>query len=164
MALSAHGCRHMWASLSRIADLSRLLDRHPRLNWNYVFEQYAHPDLQRMIFLSLIVAHDLLGAAVPENILQRTKQDSVAVALAQQVRERLFEHKGESRGLRFTYFQLRLRCNWIDRIRYCYRVVWTPTLLEWNVALPGFLFPLYFVLRPIRLARKYLSQLISEKL
>ena len=106
----------------------------------------------------------LTGRAVPENILQRTKQDSVAVALAQQVRERLFEHKGESRGLRFTYFQLRLRCNWIDRIRYCYRVVWTPTLLEWNVALPGFLFPLYFVLRPIRLARKYLSQLISEKL
>jgi hypothetical protein len=141
----------------------RLLHQHPELDWDYIFKEYKHSDLQRMIFLGLIVAHDLVEAALPQEILQQARRDPLVAGLALEVKERLFLNQGEQEGLRFTWFQLRLKSSWVDRVRYCYRVASTPTILEWNVALPEFLFPFYFVLRPIRLLRKYLSRLISSK-
>ena len=125
MALSAHGCRHMWGSLAWIGDLARLFNRHPEVNWDSVFKEYSHPDLQRMIFLGAIVAHDLLGAALPSEIIQRARQDSVAAELARKVQEGLFHQGGNAERLRLKLLQLRLKSHWTGRIRFCYRALLT---------------------------------------
>ena len=163
MALSVHGCRHLWESLGWITDVSRLLAQNGKLDWDYILKEYHDPDLKRMIFLSLIVAHDLTGAPVEKEIIKQAKEDPVVLELAQEVAGRLFGHGAEAEGLHFNLFQLRLKSRWIDRIRYCYRLVTRPTLIEWNVALPRFLFPLYFFLRPIRLIRKTLNRVFSPQ-
>jgi hypothetical protein len=157
-ALSAHGCKHVWQPLIWIADLARLLDRHPDLNWDYVFNKYAHPDLQRMIYVGLLAARNLLGAALPEKILQKARQDAVAADLAREAEEGLFRQQAGTEGSRVWRFQFRLKSSWTGRLRSCLLFVLLPSMIEWNIALPRFLFPLYFVLRPIRLCLKYLSR------
>ncbi len=155
MALSTHGCRHMWESLGLIIDVARLLHRAPALDWDYVFREYDHADLRRIIYLGLIISHDILNAAVPQEILRRATRDSAAVALASQVREQLFRPNKQT-PFRYFEFQLRLKTRWLDRLRFVFRVSATPTLLEWKIPLPRLLFPLYFILRPFRLLRKHL--------
>jgi len=60
-------------------------------------------------------------------------------------------------------FHLRAQERWRDRLRYCARVALTPTPGDWAwLRLPDALYPLYYVLRPIRLAVKYGARLIRS--
>jgi hypothetical protein len=77
--------------------------------------------------------------------------------LAGEVRARLFRGTQRVPGMfATTWFHLRARERLADRSRYCLRLVSTPTAGDFElVSLPARLSFLYYVLRPIRLARKY---------
>ncbi len=142
-ALCIHGCKHLWRLLAWFIDVARLLDRTPKLDWNYIFSEYGHPDLKRMILLSLIAAHDLVCARLPSEVLHIAEKDSKALRLAREPVERIFRHAGKREALRFVQFQLRLKSSWVDRVRFCYRIVVTPMLFEPDVVIPRFLTPFY---------------------
>jgi hypothetical protein len=154
MALCAHGCKHMWQSVNWIIDLAKLLERYPDLNWNYVFREYGSEDLQRVIFLGLNVANLVLGAGVPPEILKKFMQDSAAVELARQVQAWLFKHHGERGGLRFMRFQYKMKSRKIDGLRFCFRVISTPSLTEGHGALHQLSYPLNALRRLFRGDRK----------
>jgi hypothetical protein len=158
MALSAHGSRHMWESLGWISDVARLLHSYPRLDWDYVFSKYSHPDLRRVLALALNVAHEVLDAEVPREILPVIKRDHAVSELTQEIRQNLFTKPDKQGGLRSIVFQLKLKSSCLNRMRLCSRVFSTPTMLEWGLSLPRILFPLYFVARPFRLLRKHLRR------
>jgi hypothetical protein len=142
MALCAHGCKHMWKSLSWIIDITKLLTRNPDLNWDFVFREYSTEDLCRIIFLGLNVASLVLDAGIPAEILKKSMCDSAAVELARQVQTRLFQHHGERGGLRFMRFQYRMKSRRIDGLRFCFRVISTPSLTEGHGALHQLSYPL----------------------
>ncbi len=157
-ALSVHGSRHMWRSLNWIADLARLLKSTEGMDWEYVLRRDQPPDLLRLIRLGLMVVEGVPGTRLPAEVSAECRRDPVAVEYADRFRRSLFPHGGRKDLESFTRFQLRMKSRRIDRIRYCYRVVATPTLHEWDLGLPGFLYPLYFLTRPFRLAAKYLRR------
>ncbi len=130
MALCAHGCKHMWKSLSWSIDLAKLLERHPNLDWDYVFREYGNEDLQRVIFLGLNVASLLLDACVPPEIQKKSMQDRAARELAGQIQATLFKHQGERGGLRFIRFQCRMKSRRMDRVRFCLRTLSNPSLTQ----------------------------------
>ena len=54
LALCVHGSVHMWSSLRWVADVARLLERSPQLDWNYTWQ--AHDDdVRRALGLGLLV-------------------------------------------------------------------------------------------------------------
>ncbi len=149
VVLCIHGCKHLWRRLAWLVDIARLLGCSPELDWDYILNEYHHPDLKRIIFLSLLTVYDLLGIGLPKEFLQIARKDSTAVRLARESRERLFMQRGKEEAFRFIHFQLRLKSKWADRIRFCYRIAFTPVLFEPDIMLPRFLTPFSFGLRRV---------------
>ncbi len=156
IALSVHGARHRWASLCWIADVARLLAIYPRLDWDYVLHKYWHPEIKRILFLSLNLSQKILAAHVPEEVRFQIGTDPTVILLTDQIYRRIFTADIQPTGSCSVIFDLKLKTTLTRRLSYCFRIMTTPTILEWKKKLPCLFFPIYFVLRPLRLLSKYL--------
>jgi hypothetical protein len=160
LILCAHGAKHLWERLGWICDVAELIRVHQNMRWEWMMAQAGALGGERMLLLGLFLASDLLGAALPNRILQRVHADPMVKVLAERITEQLF---GEASGLgglfEQAYFHplhIKMRERLPDKIRYCVRAATTQTVEDWDLLpLPNFLFPLYYVLRPIRLTGKY---------
>ncbi len=160
LILCVHGSKHGWARLAWVCDVAELVRAHPRIDWERALWQARRHKVRRMVLLGLTLASDLLGATLPEEIGQSVKSDSAVQSLGLQVRERLFpEGAGTRRTLetsRLFVFHVQLRESLWGRVRHCFRVAMFPTWRDWEAQpLPGVLFFLYLVLRPLRLFSKH---------
>ena len=157
LILCAHATKHVWTRLAWICDVAKLIGAHQDMHWARVMERAAMLGSERMLFLGLFLASDLLGAAVPEQVLERVRAEPAVVSLAGQVRERLLRDSHDQPGnLESCLFHLKARERWQDRVRYCVRLAVTTTPGDWaSVRLPAALFPVYYLLRPFRLVGQY---------
>jgi hypothetical protein len=166
LLLALHGAKHTWESLKMVCDIAELVRSTEPLHWDQVVKQGDDLRAGRMLFLALFLAHDLLGTALPELVLARIQADSVILRLADRIRGRLFQ---EAR-LPTEYLpiieplHLAMMENPWDRIRYCVQIVMSPSVEDWLLfPLPERLFPLYSVVRPLRLAGKYGLQIWQRR-
>jgi len=160
LILCVHGSRERWARLEWICDVAELVGVHKRMNWQRVMDRARRLGSERMLFLGLFLASDLLGAVLPEKVLRTVQGDPAVKSLGRQVCERLFRGATAPSGhLEGLLFHLKLRDDAWELIYYCFRYacqVMTPTRLEWeSLPLPDLFFPFYYVLRPVMLAGRY---------
>jgi hypothetical protein len=162
LILCLHGFTHLWERLGWISDIAGLIDVRKDLDWQAVLQNANKLGLRRILLLGLLLAADLLDAQVPAEIRQAAREDSVVEGVAHQVQEQLFIDRDAPRGLvRGAILDLRMRERHRDRIRSCLRLILTPRSYDWmSVSLPESLFFLYYLVRPVRLARKYGLQLL----
>lgn len=157
VALCVHGCKHAWKSLAWIADIGRFLDKHSPLKWDDVFGQCGKGDLQRMLFVTLNVCHDLAGLTLPPKIIESCKKDRTALKLADEIGKKLFKEPEKASMLLPRLSELKFKTTIPGRIRFILRYISRPALGDWSVPLPKLLFPLYYILRPIRVLLQYIS-------
>ncbi len=164
LILCVHGTKHLWRRLLWICDVSRLLCAYPSMNWPGLIEQARALGSERMLKLGLFLANELLGAPLPSAVEQETQADPAVAFLATQVRSWLFVDPEQQAGpLASIPFHLKARERPQDRIRYCLRLALTTTVGDWAlVRLPSPLFPLYYLLRPIRLVGAYGMELLRS--
>jgi hypothetical protein len=163
LILCVHGTKHAWERLGWICDVAELIRVHQDIGWERVTKQASVPGGERMLLLGLFLARDLLGADLPEEVSRRVQADPTLKALARRILERLFWETGDSSGFLMGYeapalhtLHLEVRERLRDKIRYCVRKAITMRGEDLELLpLPKFLFPFYFVIRPIRLASKY---------
>ncbi|MBC7232587.1 MAG: nucleotidyltransferase family protein [Chloroflexi bacterium] len=157
LILCVHGTKHCWARLGWVCDVARLIHTRQEMDWEQIIGQANALGAERMLFLGLFLAHDLLGAALPEAVWKRMQGDTAAKSLAKQVKMQILRDTGEPPGiLEASLFHLKARERWRDRVRYSIRLAITPTPGDWaSVSLPSALFPLYYLLRPFRLVGAY---------
>jgi Uncharacterised nucleotidyltransferase len=118
LVLCVHGAKHHWGRLGWICDVAALLGRHPGLDWDRVLAQAGHLGGRRMLCPGLLLAHDLVGADLPEILWRPIEADPVLPWLAGQVQARLFnaaDHLPEA--MERPLFYLRLRERFRDRAR-----------------------------------------------
>jgi putative nucleotidyltransferase-like protein len=156
LALSLHAAKHVWRGLGWICDISELLRAFPALDWAGIERRAEELGLRRLLYLPLYLAHELLDAPVPAEVLARIAADRAIHAIAGEVQARpLLQAVGEEWSVADHRFFLRSRERRSDRLRYLLRLAMTPGTAEWqSVRLPGFLFPLYPAVRLVRLAAK----------
>ena len=153
-----NGTKDAWKSLKQICDVAELIRTH-EMDWELVIKQARLLGSERMLLLSLFLASDLLGTALPEKIWQGIRGDPSIKSLAAQVRERLFVEVDNSprfEDSNFSLWDIRVRERLQDRVRYCFTVVFSPN--EGDAALlplPPYLYFIYYLLRPIRLFVRY---------
>jgi hypothetical protein len=156
LSLSAHGTKHLWERLVWICDVAELLNSARGLDWSYVVARARAGGLERMLFLGLRLADELLGARLPVEVRRAAFDDEDVRALASFVRARLFdgaEHRPAS-FVRNIRFNLRARRRWRDRLRY-YGFLFAPT--DGDIAalrLPAPMTFAYYLIRPLRLLTK----------
>ncbi len=171
LILCAHGCAEFWHQLRLICDVAELVQAREALDWEALVNRAGAVGSRRMLFLGLFLANDLLDAPLPPGILRMVRQDGAVEGLARQVYGWLFQSRNLPRGFSergedntFSRFHLAIRERFKDKIRYCARVTMTPNPADWTVlSLPTSLWPLYYVLRPLRLTGRYAHQIVPRR-
>jgi hypothetical protein len=151
--LCIHGAKHSWERLLWLTDVTALLQAHPDLQYGPVFERAASLRSSRMLGLGLALAKDLLGAALPVSVEDRLLADRAIPALVARVREGIGQEESKSGNIfAMSRFRLKARERFVDRLTYCLKLATLPSIKDWAwVSLPRLLYPLYFILRPLRL-------------
>jgi len=157
IVLSLHGAKDFWERFSWIADISELIQCYPRLDWGVTIERARVLRAERMLHVALWLAIKLMETPLPDDILLRLKADRTANDLASEILSRLLSRNYiplNAKG-RFN-FRRRMLPEILEGWRYGIRLSVVPAEEDYEmIRLPGILSPLYVVLRPFRLLRKY---------
>ena len=117
LVLCVHGAKHHWGRLMWICDIAELLRTYYKeIDWIRLTQRASSLGSARMLSLGVLLAHDLLGAKVPEDVLQRMQAESKAPSLAAEVRSRLFAG-GPLMAVERPTFYIQLRERAQDRMR-----------------------------------------------
>jgi len=134
--LCAHGAKHYWERLSWICDVAELIRNDRAIEWEPLVRQARAIGAARMLSVGLLLARELLGAALPKAILRGIEADAPAVSLAREACARNFPEIQAPPGLgERQSFYLRGLERLRDRVRCCRRGGISPTGLD-RAALP----------------------------
>jgi len=160
LILCVHASKDAWERLRYICDVAELVRTHQDMDWRRVVERAGRLGSERMLFLGLLLARDLLETPLPDEISRRAHADPAVEALVRRIGERLFQRIDHSPRrfveIPFRPIHMKMRERLRDKVRYLIRFATTHTVGDWmTLPLPKPFFFLYYVLRPIRLARTY---------
>ncbi|MFZ0361709.1 MAG: nucleotidyltransferase family protein [Terriglobales bacterium] len=155
VALCLHAAKHLWTRLIYLADIAETL-RLPGIDYSLAFSRARALGIARILGVSFWLVRNVLHGEVPEPGEELAAADPQVAALGREFAERL------ARGMHYEfesteYFRLvmKLRERRVDRWRYLWRLVWTPSSGDIAaVRLPEALFPVYRIVRMGRLIRK----------
>ena len=156
LSLCAHAAKHAWIQLSWLCDIAELA-RSQQIDWDSLQQEAERLGIARIVAVSFLLAQKLLSAQLPSSVQPWTRSDRYVETLTGEIllaMERGTEYSTES----ISYFRLmmRLRERRWDRVRFLWRLVFTPGVGEWSaIRLPGPLFPLYRVVRLFRLLGRF---------
>jgi hypothetical protein len=129
------------------------LDVERALDWDLAIREAKRLGLWRCVALGVLLAHRVIGAAVPGDVLKGFESDAVSRSLAQYFEKGVFDAPGiPPQGRVPYYFKL---LGFRDRMR----LLLSPDLFRPNerdfeaLRLPKSLQPLHFLFRPLRLLR-----------
>lgn len=152
-----HGAKEGWQSLKRISDFGALIQAYPEANWQKVITQCGTDENDRLFWFGIAIAQTYLQISLPETLSEKLKQFPEVLELAVQHQQyvcyknmeysyiahvlSLWEKRETTLGSKLRYFlKIALRINPRDRE---------------TLALPRFLFFLYYPLRIFRLIKTY---------
>ncbi len=68
--LCLHGYKHYWQRLKWLCDIALIIKSNPNLNWNHIKWRANNLGTEKSLYLGLYVAHFLLNAKLPNDIVQ----------------------------------------------------------------------------------------------
>ncbi len=159
LVLAVHAAKHVWSRLVWLCDIARLIAQlmsDPDLPWDWVESQARSLGIARIVSVSLLLSHRLLGAALPPGAEELVAADPASHLLAQEIQTRIATNAAmDVESVAYFRLMMRLRERRADRVRFLQRLIFTPGPGEWNaIRLPQSLFPLYRVVRLSRLAAR----------
>jgi len=158
LALCAHAAKHAWIRLCWLRDIAGVVQSLP-LQWDAVNRRATELGVDRILGTSLLLASRWLNARVPDSLQDRWRNDREIADLFNEIARQIpgaEQHSSES--LDYFRLMLRLRERGTDKLRFAFRLLFTPSVGEWSVvSLPEPLFPLYRVIRIFRLSRRLFS-------
>ena len=119
--LCMHGTKHRWMRLKWIADVAAFIQSQPDLDWEVVAHRARRTGTARMVRLGCYLAHQLLSAPVPSDVLQAAKSSGVVHAMAARIcDEWLFREPDAPRtpDWEVFLFHVKERERWRDRWPY----------------------------------------------
>jgi hypothetical protein len=163
------GTRYL--QLVKICDVAALLRASPSLNLTQALPQARQEGGERMVLLSLSLAHDLLGAPLPQEVLAEVRAQPAIDRLVEFTRLQLFDDRDpRARDQRsIDHFRWLIRERLLDKLhpyyfRYVHAVFAPCSLDRQLVPLPQHFEFLHYGIRPIRLLCKYGLLLVRGRL
>jgi hypothetical protein len=157
--LCMHGGKHSWGRLSWLCDFQRALRAYPDAYWSRVWALARENGAARMVEIGLLLVESVLdGGALTAAAAQGRSPDAEARSISELLAGRL---RGAATGGAAVDFrvQLRARERRRDRLRYTWHILATPHQADVALlGLPRALHSVYYIVRPVRLLLKHLSQ------
>ena len=157
-----HAAKHGWVTLGSICDVAETIRARPGIDLMTMLDEATRLGSRRMFLTGILLAHELVDAPVHADIVAIARRDRAVESLARRVAIQLFSGSGPGRS-RFDPWAVPLRSieNARGRLRYVVRRMLAPTMGDYElVQLPASLFPLYWVIRPFRMAVQYGPRLL----
>jgi hypothetical protein len=154
--LCVHGNKHLWDRLAWIVDLAELVTAQP-VDWALAIQTAAEMKSTRVLLLGLYLANELFGAALPEFVLEKARQDSGVLWLARKVLAQFNGKVDSGPGVLYrATFRLHSRDGIGQGVRHILHLATVPTDRDQEtVRLPRALAFLYAFVRPWRLLKEY---------
>ena len=166
--LCLHGSRHRWGKFSWICDLHELIlsinNSGEKLNWEDIQIHAKKYGCEKVVELGLFLVRYFYKLEIDYPGYENIKNDQTFLKIAQQIKKRNFSKDVSSSEIGDWYlYHLTLKERKIDRLRlHIYYIIWyvkitfKPNALDEQVFnLPTIFYPLYFILRPLRLLFTY---------
>jgi hypothetical protein len=155
--ICVHGAKHFWERLMWIADVAALISANPALDWTRALAAAREVGAERILFLGLRLATDVLGARLPAPIESAVQSDRTAANLAARVIKHLGPTAAPEIGLvQRALFRIKMRGGFFAGAAYLLRLSLSPTEEDWTpgsaASRPALLDA---IRRPLRLARKH---------
>lgn len=174
--LCLHGSRHEWERFSWICDLRELIHNYEKsgkeVDWEKLKLNAIKHGCERVVELGLFLVQYFFGEKSNYTDLNEVENNSSFLQIAEQVEKRIFSTQSTPslKADKYMYL-LSLQEKRTHRIKfylvyltYYLKLILTPNTLDRSTfPLPRFLFPLYFILRPIRLLLTYYNSRFTTK-
>lgn len=152
LVLCVHAAKHAWKQISWLCDIVQLA-RSRALDWLALEARAESLGITRIVAVTFLLAHKLLGAALPAQLGIDIEKAGAEVLAMRIVRLIVGEEEFDPESMAYFRLMMELRERRRDRFSFWWRLLFTPGAGEWSaVRLPGALFPLYRMVRICRLA------------
>jgi hypothetical protein len=164
LALCLGGTSELWSRLKYVVDVAELLQSPGGHDWPALLGRARRDRMLRMVLLGVSLGCDHAGLPLPEPVAATLSGAPRVKALRRQAWRRLFARGDAALGyLERNRFWLAARDRTGDRVASLWLRLWTPTVNDWRfVPLPDALYPLYYLVRPIRLGWHALTRWLPE--
>jgi hypothetical protein len=156
LVLCVHAAKHLWMRLIWICDIAETM-RTQVVDWDVVCARARTLGIVRMLGVGFWLVWELFGIPLSGPAQEIVDRDSGVRNLGEQFAARLARSATyDFESTEYFRWILKLRERRRDRVRYLWRLTGTPG--EGDIAavrLPEALFPLYRVVRAVRLMRKF---------
>ncbi|MBW4616711.1 MAG: nucleotidyltransferase family protein [Desmonostoc vinosum HA7617-LM4] len=169
----ARGVNESRASLTQICDLAELLRIQQTLDWKKLLQKVKSLELERPFFISLLIVNTILNIPLPDQVKQAIQKqiqiDPTIAIYAVRMQKQLFMEAKTPRFIKLFFQQLMIKGSH-SRMPTRIYLVWqflsfTTRLVitDTNQAdreffsLPSSLSFLYYLIRPVRLAHRYIT-------
>lgn len=155
LVLGLHAAKHLWMRLIWLCDIAETM-RTQVVDWALVCARARALGILRIMGVSFWLAQRLLDCPLPGPAQEAVTGDPEVPVLGEEFAARLARSATyDFESSEYFRWILKLRERRRDRGRYLWRLVWTPGERDLAaVRLPEVLFPLYCVVRALRLMRR----------
>ena len=154
LVLCVHAAKHQWSQLAMLRDIATLARRE--LNWQWIVAEAGSLGILNILMISLLLTRSLFHSQLPE-ALQSGTGFGHAEKLIPAIQSRLISGSEiDPESLAYFRAMMQVRERRLDRLRFAWRLASTPGVSEWQMTeFPDALFPLYRILRLVRLMRRF---------
>ena len=156
--LCVHGSKHLFERLSWVCDIDHYIQTQNDLSWEEILALAKKLGILRILFLSLNLSQALLHTPLPTHIKKKIAYDTPTQKLTQQLITLQFSNDpNNTKNIHSFKLLLNMRENKKDKIRFAWRALFSTKFDDFKyVQLPNYLRFLYPLIRPFRLATKYI--------
>ena len=157
ISLCIHGAKHQWNELRQISDIAGIIASDNDINWELILKIAREKRIERILFLGLRLVEELMKTDLPLFVSETIRYDRVVEQLVSSCIDTIYTEKQKPEDdIRFVFYWVSIReCLW-DKIRVISLLVFKPNDDDWAyISLPRILSPLYYIIRPVRLAFEY---------
>ena len=154
LVLAVEGTLAGWRKLVTVCDAAELLASRNAWEWPGLLDRARSEGSLRMLLLAVSLAARVLAAPVPAEVLALADRKPDVVELRRRVVDRLFDPTGTPRSrIAALSFESRALDRARSRFAHAWRRALVPAADDWRwLRLPDALYPLYYAVRPVRLA------------
>ena len=156
LLLCIHCARHDWSKLFWICDLSEMFKNH-NINYFKLFENAKKLEVKRILLINLYLANDLFGLKLPDELFNHIKKNPNIENICKRLKKRLLTQNNESLNIyEKIVLDLKKRESLKRGLIDVLVSILKPSYLDFEeFPLPTSLYPLYYIIRPFLLIKRF---------
>lgn len=162
LALSIHGAKHNWLHLKFITDIAFFISSNKGLDWSLIISKAKNIGCLNITLAGILLSNEFCGLLPPLEINKEINKNKRVKKLTNNIKTRILRGKTNSGRLSEFLCIPRTMDSIFDGLRYIFYYIFTPSQFDLlYINLPEFLYPFYYIIRPIRQFYKYLTKFLD---